>query len=76
VAEAIRLVRELNPKVQILARTAYLKEREALRKAGADQVFSGEGEVALTLTEAILSSLGATPEQIDRERARVPAELS
>jgi K+:H+ antiporter len=74
--ESIRLVRELNPKVQILARTSYLKERDALRKAGADQVFSGEGEVALTLTESILASLGATAEQIDRERARVHAELS
>jgi CPA2 family monovalent cation:H+ antiporter-2 len=74
--ESIRLVRELNPRVQILARTAYLKERDALRKAGADQVFSGEGEVALTLTESILASLGATAEQIDRERARVHAELS
>ena len=69
--ESIRLVRELNPRVQILARTAYLRERDALRKAGADQVFSGEGEVALTLTESILASLGATAEQIDRERARV-----
>jgi CPA2 family monovalent cation:H+ antiporter-2 len=74
--ESIRLVRELNPRVQILARTAYLKEREALRKAGADEVFSGEGEVALTLTESILASLGATAEQIDRERARVHADLS
>ena len=74
--ESIRLVRELNPRVQILARTAYLKERDALRKAGADQVFSGEGEVALTLTESILASLGATAEQIDRERARVHGEIN
>jgi CPA2 family monovalent cation:H+ antiporter-2 len=74
--ESIRLVRELNPRVQILARTAYLRERAALRRAGADQVFSGEGEVALTLTESILASLGATAEQIDRERARVHGELN
>jgi len=39
-------------------------------------VFSGEGEVALALTESVLQHLGATPEQIDRERARVHAELS
>jgi hypothetical protein len=31
--------------------------------------------VALALTEAILDRLGATPEQVDRERARVHAEL-
>ena len=47
-----------------------------LRSAGADVVFSGEGEVALAFTEAILENLGATPEQIQRERARVHAELS
>jgi hypothetical protein len=31
--------------------------------------------VALALTEAILRRLGATPEQIDREHARVHQEL-
>jgi CPA2 family monovalent cation:H+ antiporter-2 len=39
-------------------------------------VFSGEGEVALALTEAILRRLGATPEQIDRERDRVRLDLA
>ena len=38
-------------------------------------MFSGEGEVALAFTEAILGRLGATPEQIDRERARVHEEI-
>ena len=38
-------------------------------------MFSGEGEVALAFTETILARLGATPEQIDRERARVHDEL-
>ena len=41
----------------------------------ADVVVSGEGEVALGFVEAILARLGATAEQIDRERARVHAEL-
>jgi monovalent cation:H+ antiporter-2, CPA2 family len=36
---------------------------------------SGEGEVARAMTETILSDLGATPEQIDCERARVHEEL-
>ena len=34
-----------------------------------------EGEVALAFTVAILSRLGATAEQIDRERSRVHDEL-
>ena len=37
---------------------------------------AGEGEVAVTMTELILRQLGATPEQIDRERERSRAELS
>jgi len=46
-----------------------------LLQAGADVVFTGEGEVALTMTEFILRQLGATPEQIDRERERIRQDL-
>jgi CPA2 family monovalent cation:H+ antiporter-2 len=73
--EIIRLARELNPKIRILVRSGYLSERPALRQAGADEVFSGEGEVALAMTESILGELGASPDQIDRERARARAEM-
>jgi CPA2 family monovalent cation:H+ antiporter-2 len=73
--EVIRVAKEINPEVRILVRSAYLRERPALRKAGADAVFAGEGEVALAMTEAILTALGASPEQIDRERARLRADL-
>src|SRR5215813_12637672 len=74
-AEVIRLARELNPAIRILARAAYVRDSSALHQAGAEYVFSGEGEVALAMTEALLRSLGATPEQIDRERERVHREL-
>ena len=73
--EAIRLARELSPRTLIVARANYLRELPALRRAGADLVFAGEGEVALSMTEALLEHLGATPEQIDRERDRIRAEL-
>jgi CPA2 family monovalent cation:H+ antiporter-2 len=73
--EAIRLARELNPRIIIFARAAYLRELPAIQHAGADIVFSGEGEVALSMTEFILRELGATPEQIDRERARIRTDL-
>lgn len=68
--------RAVNPDARVLARTSYLRESAALRGAGAHVVFSGEGEVALALTEAVLDRLGATRDQIDRERARVHEELS
>jgi CPA2 family monovalent cation:H+ antiporter-2 len=73
--EVIRVARDLNPKVRILARAVYARQLPALRRAGADAVFSAEGEVALAMTEAILRGLGATPEQVDRERERVHADL-
>jgi CPA2 family monovalent cation:H+ antiporter-2 len=73
--EVIRQARLLNPDIRVMARTAYVKEVPALRACGADPVFSGEGEVALALTVALLRELGATPEQIDRERDRVRTEL-
>jgi CPA2 family monovalent cation:H+ antiporter-2 len=74
-AEIIRLARALNPKLRVVVRCAYLREQAALREAGADAVFTGEGEVALAMTESLLRDLGAVPEQIDRERGRVRAEL-
>jgi CPA2 family monovalent cation:H+ antiporter-2 len=73
--EVIRASRELNRTVHVLARTAYLRDLATVERAGADLVFSGEGELAFALTEAILHRLGATPEQIDRERERVHKDL-
>ena len=74
-SEAVRIARELNPKLVIFARSSYLSELPELRKAGADIVFSGEGEIALAMTESLLRQLGATPEQVDRERARIRSEF-
>ncbi|MBV6492036.1 MAG: putative cation/proton antiporter YbaL [Turneriella sp.] len=71
----IREARQLNPKIKVLARTAYLRDAPDLQSAGADAVFTGEGEVALSITEFIMSAFGATPEQIERERERVRAKL-
>jgi CPA2 family monovalent cation:H+ antiporter-2 len=73
--EMIRVARELNPPLHVFARGAYLRDVPKLRGAGAEDVFSGEGEVALAMTEAVLRRLGATPDQIDRERRRLHGEL-
>ena len=74
--DAIRAARDLNPNIEILARTGYLRGVPATRQAGANAVFPGEGEVALALVSAILQNLGATPEQIERERDRVHMETN
>jgi CPA2 family monovalent cation:H+ antiporter-2 len=75
-ADVIRTARTINPHVKVLARASYLRDVPSLKQAGANSVYSGEGEVALAFIEDILDSLGATPEQIDRERARAHDELS
>ncbi|HEX5442767.1 MAG TPA: NAD(P)-binding protein, partial [Pirellulales bacterium] len=73
--EIVRMARSLNPEIRILARSAYLRERAELRQVGANEVYAEEGEVALAMTESVLRKLGATPDQIDRERDRVRADL-
>ena len=47
----------------------------ALREAGANAVFTSEGEIALSMTAFLMRQLGATDEQVDRERRRVRTEL-
>jgi monovalent cation:H+ antiporter-2, CPA2 family len=74
-AEIVNGAREINPRVHTFVRSVYLRDVPPLKAAGAEQVFSGEGEVALAMTEAVLRRLGATAEQVDRERDRVRAEL-
>ena len=74
-AEIVHSAREINPRVHTFVRSVYLRDVPPLQAAGAEKVFSGEGEVALAMTEAVLRRLGATAEQVDRERDRVRAEL-
>ena len=71
----IRMAKELNPDAIVLARSAYVAEAEHLRSAGAHIIVTAEAEVALAMTERVLVGLGATPEQLDRERSRVRRSL-
>ncbi|HEX8027728.1 MAG TPA: cation:proton antiporter [Vicinamibacterales bacterium] len=73
--EVIRTARNTNPSIRVLARAPYLRDLPDLQAAGADTVFTGEGEVALAFVEDLLGRLGATAEQIDRERARAHTEM-
>jgi CPA2 family monovalent cation:H+ antiporter-2 len=73
--EIVLRAKDLNPQVRVLARANYIREMGPLEAAGVEKVFSGEGEVALAMTEAVLRRLGATPDQIDRERDRVRRDL-
>jgi CPA2 family monovalent cation:H+ antiporter-2 len=74
-ATIIASARELSPKIRVLTRSTYLAQSEALRKVGADAIFSSEGEIALSMADFLMEELGATDEQIDRERDRVRKDL-
>ncbi len=73
--EAVRAAREINPNIHVVARSDFLRGTEVLRQAGASEVFSGEGEVALAIADSILRKLGATPEQLDEARERIRLHL-
>jgi monovalent cation:H+ antiporter-2, CPA2 family len=66
--EVIETAKSINPRLEILARSNYLTEIVAARRAGADVVVSAEAEVAFAMAEHLLRRLGATPDQIDRAR--------
>jgi monovalent cation:H+ antiporter-2, CPA2 family len=65
----------MNPMIAVLVRCAFLSQVTAMRKAGADFIFSGEAEVAMAMTEYMVKQRGATPEQMDTERRRIRRQL-
>jgi CPA2 family monovalent cation:H+ antiporter-2 len=73
--EAVRITREINPQIHIVARADFLRNTALLKKAGANEVFTGEGEVALAIAGSILQELGSTPEQLDEARERIRLKL-
>jgi monovalent cation:H+ antiporter-2, CPA2 family len=72
----IQSAKELNPDVFVLARAIYMDDVTSLEGAGANRVVVGEAEVALAMSEQLLERLGATAEQLERERERVRIEVS
>lgn len=71
----IRVAKSLRSDLIVISRAAYLREVPVLRRAGADLVVSAEGELAMSLAEGLLESLGATREQLERTRDRVRGEI-
>ena len=64
--EIAATARALNPQIEVMAHTTYMQQAEAMRTDGAQTVVAGEMEAALTLSSLLLSSLGATEEQVAR----------
>lgn len=61
---AVRRLREVNPRVPILARSAHALQRAALVEAGATEVIQPEFEAAQTLLRHGLERLGVPHEQV------------
>ena len=73
--EVTPIARSVNSGIRILANTAFLSEARALRKLGVAEVFSGEREVALAMSEFLLHDLGATDAHAQSELQRLREEL-
>ena len=75
-AEISATARDVNPNIDVLAHTTYMRNARTMRKQGAQIVVSGEEEVALTLSSMLLRKLGATEEQIQKARAENRQKLT
>ncbi len=68
--------RNINPDIQVMAHTQYHLHAQRLRAEGAESVFSGEEEVAITMTTRLMHDLGATSSEITDERHYVRKMLA
>ena len=66
--EIAATARALNPEIEVMAHTTYMRQAQTMRTEGAQTVVAGEAEVALTLSAILLRNLGATEEQVARAR--------
>lgn len=74
-SEVAETARRLNPGIRLVVYTAYARDAVALSCEDGSMAFSGEEEVAVSMAEYLLRQLGATDEQIQRERRCIRSEL-
>lgn len=73
--EVAEAARRLNPGIRLVVHTTYAREAASLGREDGSVAFSGEEEVAVSMAEYLLRQLGATDEQIQRERCCIRSEL-
>lgn len=69
--EVLEVARDLKPGLRLLVHTHFLSLATALAQDREIIAFSGESEVAMSMTGFLLRELGATEEQIERERRKI-----
>ncbi len=75
--EIVTMARSLNTEIRVMANTPFIRVARAMQKEGpeTDRVFAGEAEVALGMMTELLRGLGATEEQVQRERQETREHL-
>lgn len=69
--EVVPIARSLNPDIRIFVNTPFASEAESLRRMGVAGAFSGEREVALSMSRFLLDDLGVGRAGLEAELARV-----
>lgn len=72
----VAAARALNPDLEIVVRTRYLRERDELVRAGANEVMAEEAEAAVALARSVLGASGADEVTIEREILRIRREFA
>ncbi|GAB5408990.1 MAG: cation:proton antiporter [Balneolaceae bacterium] len=70
----IKLAKYLNPTLQVIVRTRYLSQAEAMEMAGADTVVPEEMETTVRLFSTVLSAYMITEEEIQQHVRELRAE--
>lgn len=74
-AAIVASARNLNPKLRILVRAHYLREREHLEQAGATAAVFEEGEAAVALARLVLVDTGASKESVEHAVRDIRTQL-
>ncbi|ADG66600.1 sodium/hydrogen exchanger [Planctopirus limnophila DSM 3776] len=75
VEEIIQQAKTLHPQIITFVRTRFLHNLPELEHFGAARIFVDEAAIGLAMATSILKDLGATGDQLDRERDRVEREF-
>ena len=69
--EVVPIARAINPDLRIFVNTPFASEADSLRNMGVEGAFSGEREVALSMSRFLLDDLGVGRTGLEAELERV-----
>lgn len=67
----VPIARAINPDLRIFVNTPFASEADSLRNMGVEGAFSGEREVALSMSRFLLDDLGVGRTGLEAELERV-----